>query len=248
VVFLLASVVVIAATRGEDASVPSLGTARKTFALAFVVVLLASLSGSAVFYNVAPIDQQPGLDRTVEVRDYSVGYAEDVPEGYVNAVSIPIVDYSPQINTSGVIVTSPDRYVWRTAIRPAQLKTVDGFPFSSADWAGVNASSSTGLAGRWRVTTRCTRCTSDPRARSGRSASPRTCKGRPHDSRAEHLVATYRGAIRVRGLATRRDGRRRGRAGERDVGHDRRAHLPAQRKPGVRRRERNARGDRTTER
>ncbi|SFS06601.1 Membrane associated serine protease, rhomboid family [Halomicrobium zhouii] len=122
VVFLLATVVVIAATRREDVAVPSLGSVHKTYALAFVVVLLASLSGSAVFYNVAPIDQQPGPDRTVEVRDYSVGYAEDIPEGYINAVSVPVIDYSPQVNTSGVIVTSPDRYIWRTAVGPARLE------------------------------------------------------------------------------------------------------------------------------
>jgi membrane associated rhomboid family serine protease len=122
VVFLLASIVVIAATRDEDIAVPSLGSVHKTIALSFVVVLLASLSGSAVFYNVAPIDQQPGPDRTVEVRDYSVGYAEDIPEGYINAISVPIIDYSPQINTSGVIFTSPERYIWRTAVGPAQLE------------------------------------------------------------------------------------------------------------------------------
>lgn len=121
-VFLFTAVVVVGATRSAEYELPVLGTSRRTVALALVVVTLASFSGAGVVYNVAPLDQQPGPEPAVHVRDYSVGYAEDVPDGYVGAISVPFVDYSPAINTSGVIVTSERRYVWRTMVRPAVLK------------------------------------------------------------------------------------------------------------------------------
>lgn len=120
--FVLATIIVIGATRTEGTLVPCLDVSGRTLALSFIVVLLASLSGSAVFYNVAPIDQQAGPEPSVEVRGYSVGYAENIQEGYINAVNVPIVDYSPQVNTSGVIVTSRVRYIWRAAVHPARLE------------------------------------------------------------------------------------------------------------------------------
>lgn len=121
-VFVLVTLVVLAATRSRAEPIPVLDVSRETVAIGLLVVVLASLSGSAVLYNVAPFDQQPGPEPSVEVRDYSVGYAENVENSYVGAVSVPIVDYSPGINTSGVIVTSERRYVWRTVVHPAALK------------------------------------------------------------------------------------------------------------------------------
>ena len=122
VVFVLATVVVLGATRDRQFSLPSLSVSHRTVAISFLVVLLASLSGSAVFYNVAPIDQQARPEPSVEVRDYSVGYTDNIENGYISAVTIPIVDYSPRINASGVVVTNEDRYIWRAIIHPSRLE------------------------------------------------------------------------------------------------------------------------------
>lgn len=122
IVFILATVVVVGAARELDAPVPAIDVSRRSVALGIIVVILASLSASAVFYNVGPVNQQPGPDTTLEVRDYSVGYAEDIPNGYVGAVTIPFAGNSTQINTSGVVITSDDRYVWQTVVHPAELK------------------------------------------------------------------------------------------------------------------------------
>lgn len=122
VVFVLATVVVIGATRDRALPLPSITVSRRTVAISFLVVLLASFSASAVLYNVAPIDQQEGPEPSVEVRGYSVGYADSIRNGYAGAVTVPVVDYSPQINASGVIVTNEDRYIWRPIVHPARLE------------------------------------------------------------------------------------------------------------------------------
>ncbi len=121
-VFVLATVIVVAASRSTENSLPGLGVSDRTVAVAFVVLLLGSLSGAAVFYNVAPIGQQEGPEPSVEVRGYSVGYAENVENRYVGAVEIPFVDLPPRINTSGVVVTNERRQIWLTEVGAARLE------------------------------------------------------------------------------------------------------------------------------
>lgn len=124
VVFALATVIVLATSGEYDLGLSELRSdiPLRIVPLLIVVVLTAALSGAAIPYNAAPIGQADGPESAVEVRDYTVGYGEDIPDGYVNSVSIPGVGTVTTVNTSGVIVTSERRHVWQTLVLKSQLK------------------------------------------------------------------------------------------------------------------------------
>ena len=123
-VFVLAAVIVLATTGEYDLDLPKYDPAAvlRTTALVVVVVLTATIAGSAIPYNVAQFGDADTPEPNVEVRDYAVSYGENVPDGYVNSVSIPIVNDLTEINTSGVIVTSDRRQIWQTVVLESQLK------------------------------------------------------------------------------------------------------------------------------
>ena len=145
VVFVLTAVVVLGTWDGDERAgsrldwiverrLPESTAGVHTVGLAVVVVLLVGLSGAAIPYNVAPIGDSPAPQPTVEVRDYTVSYGEDVPDGYVRSVSLPFVDDPTAINTSGVVVTSQRRHVWQTVVLESQLQNRG---FATVDVGGV---------------------------------------------------------------------------------------------------------------
>jgi len=81
----------------------------------------------------------PGSE-TIEVRDYSVTYAEDVENGMVSAVNVSLFGETTSVKTSGVIVISEKRHVWTNEIRTARLR-----------FAGRNAVRVGGIGWRERV-------------------------------------------------------------------------------------------------
>lgn len=123
-VFLLAAVVVVAMTGEYEIDLSGFESTApiRAVALATVVVLTAALSGAAIPYNVASVNEVDAPEPSVEVRDYSIGYGEDVPDGYVGSVSIPFAGDLTAINTSGVIVTSDRRHAWQTVVLSSQLE------------------------------------------------------------------------------------------------------------------------------
>jgi len=130
VVFVLVAVAVLALTgdyrpvwRQLNESDIGLESLVRTTALLTILVLTVVLSGAAIPYNVAPVNQAATPDPTVEVRDYSVGYAEDIPDGYIGSVQIPFAENRTNVNTSGVIVTSDRRHIWHTVVLKSRLAT-----------------------------------------------------------------------------------------------------------------------------
>ncbi|WP_225334136.1 rhomboid family intramembrane serine protease [Halomicrobium urmianum] len=127
-VFVLAAVAALAAARerfpgdGEHSSLDAAATRlARLGALAVITALVLGLSAAAVPYNVADVGTESAPGQSVEVRDYSVGYAEDVPHEYVNAVSIPYFDDPASVNASGVIVTSDERNIWYPLVLKQEL-------------------------------------------------------------------------------------------------------------------------------
>ncbi len=104
---------------GDSASLGSL-SAWQTGA---VVLLLAAaaLSGPAVVVNAVSVSDESLPGDTVEVRDYEVTYAENVPNGMVSAVNVSAFGETTSVNTSGVIVRNPDRGIWTTAVTKSRL-------------------------------------------------------------------------------------------------------------------------------
>ena len=127
-VFGVATVVVLAIGEREPLvptgeSVPSKSTLARTGLV--TVVLSCALAGVAL--NTTTFEGTDLPNDPVEVRDYQIGYAENVTD-QLYSVEVPLVDL-PQIEaqtaveTSGVIVTSERRHVWdvhTTADRLAQ--------------------------------------------------------------------------------------------------------------------------------
>lgn len=64
----------------------------------------------------------PRANGTVEVRGYTIRYAEGVQDELVSVVDISAFGESTAVNTSGVIVTNADREIWTTAVSKPRLK------------------------------------------------------------------------------------------------------------------------------
>lgn len=70
-----------------------------------LLVALASVPPNIIGMTEDPVPDTEGI----EIRDYTVTYAEDTPHGRV------------AVNSSGVIVVSEQRDIWSRAVRPSQL-------------------------------------------------------------------------------------------------------------------------------
>jgi membrane associated rhomboid family serine protease len=96
----------------------------RTVAVVVVLVGLGVLAGPGVgskAFTVAD-DSVPGNEsEQVVVDDYTVGYAEDVRNRRVAIVDVGLFDETTAVRTSGVIVASPDRQIWRQAVSTRRL-------------------------------------------------------------------------------------------------------------------------------
>ncbi|WP_284013474.1 rhomboid family intramembrane serine protease [Halobaculum litoreum] len=123
----LAAVLVAALAVGRDA--PPADSVREALraltprrgSVAVLLVVLAVLSGPAVVVNLVAVNDEPLPGDPVEVRGYSVTYAEGVENGMVSVVEFEAFGESTTVNTSGVVVRNPERGVWTTAVSKGRL-------------------------------------------------------------------------------------------------------------------------------
>lgn len=145
-VFVLAAVLVAMAARQDRPILPRFGPSVRTVGVAIVVLALLVVAVPAIPLNLAPIGEEPAPNAAVEVRDYTVGYAENVPDGYAAAASAPFIGAYPRINRTGVIVVSEQRRIWSRQIGGQQLQNRGRASFDvgglgwretvTADWNG----------------------------------------------------------------------------------------------------------------
>lgn len=121
-VFALAALVTLAAKSSTRSLSSRLDVTRRQAAMTAFVVVLALVAGIAVPYNLLVVDGSSTPTESVEVRDYTVFYGEDVPDRYVGAYDLPIYDAS-EVTTSGVIIASEERQVFQTVIPAGRLAT-----------------------------------------------------------------------------------------------------------------------------
>ena len=97
-------------------------TSRQMATLVFVLPIVV-MAMVAVPLNLATADGSgpPGDAEPVEVQDYQVVYAEDVPDGMIGVVDVELFGETTQLNTSGVIVVNEERHVWSREVSPARL-------------------------------------------------------------------------------------------------------------------------------
>ncbi|PSP48697.1 rhomboid family intramembrane serine protease [Halobacteriales archaeon QH_7_69_31] len=124
-VFLVAAVIAVGAAASDRDFIASLGLTRREAAVGLLLSVLFAVALVAVPFNLLVIDgPAAGADsaETVEVRDYTVRYAEDVDNRYVPAVPIPGRNGSTDgVPASGVVVVSEERNVWWEVVSSGRL-------------------------------------------------------------------------------------------------------------------------------
>ncbi|ELZ35569.1 rhomboid family intramembrane serine protease [Halorubrum tebenquichense] len=131
---LLGAIVAVAAvSRDEplwpDRAVPNPETLRAgirsatpaAIGILLLVAALAVVAGPGVVPNLAAVDDGDLPGDPVEVEGYQVTYAEDVEDRLVSVVDVEAFGRSTSVNTSGVIVSHPDREIWTTAVSKGNL-------------------------------------------------------------------------------------------------------------------------------
>jgi hypothetical protein len=124
-VVLLAGLVAVALAPGDTQLVPRIDLWRREAAVGLLLAATLAIGLAAVPYNTVSVSPGPEADTGVQVRDYTVTYAEDVPNRYIGAINVPVGGSAFAINTSGVIVTSDRRDAWEVVV-PAQRLKVRG--------------------------------------------------------------------------------------------------------------------------
>ncbi|MFC6797888.1 MULTISPECIES: rhomboid family intramembrane serine protease [unclassified Haladaptatus] len=121
-VFALAVLIAAGVTASDRPLVGNIDLSRWETAAGLLVLGLLLISVPTVPVNFTTVDDAtaPGMN-PVDVRDYSISYAEDVPNQMVSAVNISAFNETTRVNTSGVIVISEERHIWTTAVTSGRL-------------------------------------------------------------------------------------------------------------------------------
>jgi hypothetical protein len=122
-VVVLAGLVALAFARRDGTLVGRIDLSRREAATGLLLAGVLAIALAAVPYNTVAVSAGPEADTGVQVRDYTVTYAEDVPNRYISAVRIPVLQGAFSVNTSGVVVASDRRNAWEVVVSAGQLKT-----------------------------------------------------------------------------------------------------------------------------
>jgi membrane associated rhomboid family serine protease len=93
----------------------------RQIAVGALLAVVLAIGLAAVPYNL--VDVGPADSDGIEIRDYTVTYEEDVRNGYLGAVTLPVVGdrLTGSVNASGVIVQSDRRDAWMEELSTGQL-------------------------------------------------------------------------------------------------------------------------------
>ncbi|QWC20579.1 rhomboid family protein [Halorubrum sp. 2020YC2] len=131
---LLAAVVAVAAVSRDEPLWPALATPEPetlragirsatpaAVGLLLLVGALAVVAGPGVVPNLVAVDDGDLPGDPIEVEGYQVTYAEGVEDQLVGVIDVEAFGRSTSVNTSGVIVSDPDREIWTTAVSKGNL-------------------------------------------------------------------------------------------------------------------------------
>ena len=131
---LLAAIVAVAAVSRDEPvwpgrAIPEPETLREgvrsvtpaAVGLLLLVAALAAVAGPGVVPNLVTVDDGDLPGDPIEVDGYQVTYAENVEDELVSVVEVEALGRSTAVNTSGVIVSDPDREIWTTAVSSGNL-------------------------------------------------------------------------------------------------------------------------------
>jgi membrane associated rhomboid family serine protease len=166
-VFLVAAVVLAGVTRPSRPAIPwpsqfsstvrdSLPS-RGAVATMFVIVSLLSLSMAGAATHLRSVDSTALPNDPVEIRDYQVGYSENV-SNEIYSLDVPGLSQGETVQSSGVIVYSEQRHVWQVATSTSRLASngvarvvVGGVGWRETVWVTRTGWSVVGGAETYRV-------------------------------------------------------------------------------------------------
>jgi membrane associated rhomboid family serine protease len=147
---LVLSLFVAAGTgQTDERLLPELDGGWRSAAGLALLVVFGGLCLAAVPANLITITDGDAPGSGVEIRDYTITYGENIPDGYIG--NIPVTNrFRPNTTTSGVIVTSSEREVWTTVIESNRLAVTrnETVVVGGTDWRETIAINRTG----WAVT------------------------------------------------------------------------------------------------
>lgn len=108
---------------------PRLREQLRVTALGILLVSILAMGVVGVGLNLATAEAPPG-DPVTTAGDYEIYYAENVPDGMVNIIDVEVLGLTTDVRTSGVIVYSDDRNVWRQMVSRVQLQARGGDRFT----------------------------------------------------------------------------------------------------------------------
>lgn len=146
--FLFVALVTIAMQRRESSFIPDripildrAGVHSRSVAFALIGIGVVLLAAVAVPYNLFSISGDVygnGItpENSLQVGDYTIAYAEDVPDQYMQSVTIPGWGRATQTSASGVIVISEQREIWWQEISKSRLSFSNrvGVPIGGIGW------------------------------------------------------------------------------------------------------------------
>jgi hypothetical protein len=130
-VFVLAALFASTVVRVDRALVDRIDLRYREAAVCVVLAVTVALALVAVPFNlftVANPDAGVTDANSIEVEDYTVFYAHDVPNQYISSVPIDSAAVTSDVNASGVIVVSEDREIWWEVTSTGRLAN-DGSSF-----------------------------------------------------------------------------------------------------------------------
>jgi len=118
-VLVLASLVALSVT--GRSRLPRVDLSVRRSAVAAVLVALLVLSVAGVVFNVGSVTAGEEAENGLEIRDYTVTYAENVPNQYLAGAPSPLGVGPQPVNVSGVIVLSEKRDAWEVVASRGRL-------------------------------------------------------------------------------------------------------------------------------
>ncbi len=122
IVFVLVTLVAVAVAATADRELPLSGLTTRHVAVGLMLAIVVGMGMAAIPYGLADVETTPS-EGSIEVRDYTIRYAEDVEHGYVSAISLPVIGepIAGSARASGVIVASDQRNAWEQVVPAGRL-------------------------------------------------------------------------------------------------------------------------------
>lgn len=134
-IFLVAAVITLSVTLPYEEVVPA-RLSPHTVAIACLAVAIVGMGAIGIALNFATAEA-PETPVVMEVNDYEITYGENVPDGMVNVLEFEALGLTTDVRTSGVIVYSEERHVWRQTVSASELETRGGgwFTVGGLGWS-----------------------------------------------------------------------------------------------------------------